>query len=112
MPTPAKKTAEKTTKKTTRKATSKIVKQATRPVSKTAMKAESPDAWATRILLHSHAIAPCAEHGYMRLRFHHAALDYAHALAAADPLPGKSKAKSAETLDEFLDGLGDDCPAC
>lgn len=48
----------------------------------------------------------------MRLRFHHAAIDYAHALAAADPLLGKSKAKSVEALDEFLDGLNDDCPAC
>ena len=48
----------------------------------------------------------------MRLRFHHGAIDYAHALAAADPLPGKSKAKSVEALDEFLDGLNDDCPAC
>ena len=96
MPTAAKKTLKKTKK----------------AAPKTAKKTESPDAWATRILLHSHAIAPCAEHGYMRLKFHHAAIDYAHALAAADPLPGKSKAKSAETLDEFLDGLGDECPAC
>lgn len=96
MPTSAKKTTKPTSK----------------PAAKLGKKTESPDAWATRILLHSHAIAPCAEHGYMRLKFHHAAIDYAHALAAADPLPGKSKAKSAETLDEFLDGLGDDCPAC
>ncbi|MBC7579138.1 MAG: hypothetical protein H7312_17540 [Tardiphaga sp.] len=73
---------------------------------------ESTDAWATRILLHAHAIAPCAEHGFMRLKFHHAAIDYAHALAARDPLPGTSKRKSATVLDEFLDGLSDDCPAC
>ena len=97
-----------TTKKTAKKVTKKTIKA----MLVTPRKAESPDAWATRILLHSHAIAPCAEHGFMRLRFHHAAIDYAHALAAADPLPGKSKAKSAETLDEFLDNLGDDCPAC
>ena len=97
-----------TTKKTARKVAKKTIKA----LPATTRKAESPDAWATRILLHSHAIAPCAEHGFMRLRFHHAAIDYAHALAAADPLPGKSKAKSAETLDEFLDNLSDDCPAC
>jgi hypothetical protein len=78
----------------------------------TAKKSVSPDEWASKILLHAHAIAPCPEHGFMRLRFHHAAIDYAHALAASDPLPGKSKAKSAETLDQFLDGLSDDCPAC
>ena len=106
MPSAVKKTAKKTTVK-------KVATKASKaPASKAARQAESPDAWATRILLHSHAIAPCSEHGFMRLRYHHAALDYAHALAAADPLPGKSKAKSAEALDEFLDGLGDDCPAC
>jgi hypothetical protein len=97
MPTAAKKNA----KKAVRKAAARTTK-----------KTESPEVWATRILLHSHAIAPCAVHGFMKLKFHHGAIDYAHALAAADPLPGKSKAKSAEMLDEFLDGLGDDCPAC
>lgn len=75
-------------------------------------KSISVDDWAAHILLHAHAIAPCPEHGFMRLRFHHAAIDYAHALAAGDPLPGKSKAKSAAALDDFLDGLSDDCPAC
>jgi hypothetical protein len=72
----------------------------------------SAEDWASNILLHAHAIAPCPEHGFMRLRFHHAAIDYAHALAANDPLPGNSKAKSAAALDAFLDGLSDDCPAC
>lgn len=105
MPSVAKKTVKPKVKKPIRSAGKK-------PAAKTSKQTESADAWATRILLHSHAIAPCAEHGYMRLKFHHAALDYAHALAAADPLPGKSRAKSAETLDEFIDGLGDDCPAC
>ena len=105
MPRIAKKNARTTAKKPVKSADRK-------PGPKASKKTESPDAWATRILLHSHAIAPCAEHGFMRLRFHHAAFDYAHALAAADPLPGKSKAKSAEMLDEFIEGLGDDCPAC
>jgi hypothetical protein len=105
-------TPKKAIKKTVNKTVKKAAKKAAKPSAATARKAESPEVWATRILLHSHAIAPCAEHGYMRLRFHHAAIDYAHALAAADPLPGKSKAKSAETLDEFLDSLGDDCPEC
>ncbi len=102
MPTTIRKPAKKTVKKASTKAGRKTA----------ATNTESPEAWATRILLHSHAIAPCAEHGFMKLKFHHAAIDYAHALAAVDPLPGKSKAKSAEVLDEFLDGLSDDCPAC
>ncbi|MDB5653163.1 MAG: hypothetical protein JWQ94_776 [Tardiphaga sp.] len=106
MPAAAKKTARKTVQKDAKKP----AKQAGRKA--VANRAESPDVWATRILLHSHAIAPCAVHGFMKLKFHHAAIDYAHALAAADPLPGTSKAKSAEILDGFLDGLSDDCPAC
>ncbi|CAN5219372.1 hypothetical protein BH11PSE4_BH11PSE4_28380 [soil metagenome] len=82
------------------------------PTSRPKTKPVSADEWAANILQHAHAIAPCPEHGFMKLRFHHAAIDYAHALAANDPLPGKSKAKSAAALDEFLDGLSDDCPAC
>lgn len=105
MPSPAKNTAKKTAK-------TSVNPVGRKPAPRKAGQPESPDVWATRILLHSHAISPCAEHGFMRLRFHHAAIDYAHALAAADPLPGKSKAKSVEALDEFLDGLNDDCPAC
>jgi hypothetical protein len=105
MPSIAKKTTRPTAKKSSKSVGKKLAPKASK-------QAESPDAWATRILLHSHAIAPCAEHGFMRLKFHHAAFDYARALAAADPLPGKSKTKSVEALDEFIDGLGDDCPAC
>jgi len=50
-------------------------------------KKETLDQWATRILLHAHAIAPCPDHGYMRLRFCHQGLDYAHALAEQDRYP-------------------------
>jgi hypothetical protein len=72
----------------------------------------SPDEWATGILLNAHAIAPCPEHGFMKLKFHHAAVDYAHALAETHPLPGAGKRKSIEVLDGFLDGLSDQCPGC
>jgi hypothetical protein len=73
---------------------------------------ETIDQWATRILLHAHAIAPCADHGYMRLRFSHQGLDYAHALAEHDPYPGKSNVKCLEAVDAAFDSLGDECPAC
>jgi hypothetical protein len=72
---------------------------------------QSPDVWAQQILLHAHAIAACPEHGFMRLKFDHTSLDYAHALAAA-AFPGMSKAKSAALLDDYLKGIGDECPAC
>jgi hypothetical protein len=72
----------------------------------------SPEVWAQQILLHSHAIAACPDHGFMRLKFDQTSLDYAHALAAAAPFPGMSKAKSASLLDDYLEGIGDECPAC
>lgn len=81
-------------------------------MSDTSRNTKSPEAWAAQILLHAHAIAACPEHGFMRLKFDHTSLDYAHALAAAAPYPGKSKASSAAILDEYLDGIGDECPAC
>lgn len=73
---------------------------------------ETLEQWATRILLHAHAIAPCPEHGYMRLRFSHQGLDYAHALAEHERYPGMSKAKCIEAVDQLLDCLSDECPAC
>ncbi len=73
---------------------------------------ETIDQWATRILLHAHAISPCPDHGYMRLHFSHQGLDYAHALAEHEPYPGKSAPKCIEAVDAVFDSLGDDCPAC
>ncbi|MDB5657306.1 MAG: hypothetical protein JWQ94_4919 [Tardiphaga sp.] len=70
-------------------------------MSDTSRNTKSPEAWAAQILLHAHAIAPCPEHGFMRLKFDHTSLDYAHALAAATPYPGKSKANSAAILDNI-----------
>ena len=61
-------------------------------------RAETLDQWATRILLHAHAIVPCPDHGYMRLRFSHQGLVYAHALAEHDPFPKKSKLKCVEAV--------------
>lgn len=73
---------------------------------------ETVEQWATRILLHAHAIVPCPDHGYMRLRFSHHGLDYAHALAEHDRYPGLSKLKCVEAVDETFDNHSDDCPAC
>jgi hypothetical protein len=48
----------------------------------------------------------------MRLNFSHAAIEYARSMASHEPFPKLGKAKSVSALNEFLDGLGDDCPAC
>lgn len=73
---------------------------------------ESIEQWATRILLHAHAITPCPDCGFMKLKFSHHGLDYAHALAEHDRYPGRSKVKCIEAVDAVFDGLGDECPAC
>ena len=48
----------------------------------------------------------------MRLKFSHASIEYARALASQEPFPKLGRVKSVAALDEFLDGLSDDCPAC
>ncbi|WIG52660.1 MAG: hypothetical protein OJF48_003579 [Afipia sp.] len=67
--------------------------------------------WATDILIHAHAIVPCPDCGFKRLRFAPQAVDYAHALAAHERFSGLTKVQRIEAVDAVLDGLGDDCPA-
>lgn len=45
--------------------------------------------WAADLLMEAHAIAPCHEHGYMRLRHSHHAVDYAMSLAEHRKFSGK-----------------------
>jgi hypothetical protein len=73
---------------------------------------ETIEDWATRILLHSHAIVACPDCGFMRLKFGPRSLDYAHALAEFERYPGKSKANCIEAIDAAFDSLGDECPGC
>ncbi|HEX7883264.1 MAG TPA: hypothetical protein VF499_11065 [Afipia sp.] len=68
--------------------------------------------WATDTLLRANLIAACPDHGYMRLRFSHAAIDDAYALADFAPFPGMTAVQSQDAIDETLDRLSDDCPAC
>ncbi|MDO8978857.1 MAG: hypothetical protein Q7V17_06465 [Afipia sp.] len=75
-------------------------------------KAVQIENWATDTLLRANLIAACPEHGYMRLRFNHAAIDYAHALAEHAPFPGMTAGQSRDAVDKALDRLSDDCPAC
>lgn len=77
-----------------------------------AVRKETIEQWATRILLHAHAIAPCPDHGFMRLKFSPSGIDYAHALAEHNRYPGFSKLKCVEAVDAAFDSLSDDCPAC
>lgn len=75
------------------------------------MAKETIEQWATRILLHAHAIEPCPECGFKKLNFSFRGLDYAHALAEHDRYPRLSKVQCVEAVNSVFDGLGDDCPA-
>jgi hypothetical protein len=79
---------------------------------KSSRKAVQIENWATDTLLRANLIAACPDHGYMRLRFSHAAMDYAYALAEHAPFPGMTTVQSRDAIDETLDRLSDDCPAC
>lgn len=68
--------------------------------------------WATDILLEAHAIAPCPDHGYLRLRHSHHALDYATSLAEHREFAGKTRKQRVKAVSKVLDGLADTCPAC
>jgi hypothetical protein len=68
--------------------------------------------WAADLLMEAHAIAPCHEHGYMRLRHSHHAVDYAISLAEHRKFSGKNKKERKAAVERVLDGLGDECPAC
>lgn len=66
--------------------------------------------WAADLLMEAHAIAPCPDHGYMRLRHSHHAVDYALSLAEHRTSSGKKERIAA--VESVLDGLSDECPAC
>ncbi|MEH2469273.1 hypothetical protein V1281_001476 [Nitrobacteraceae bacterium AZCC 2161] len=68
--------------------------------------------WATDLLLEAHAIAPCPDHGYLRLHHSHQAVDYALSMAEHRHFSGKNKKQRVEAVEKILDGLADTCPAC
>jgi hypothetical protein len=68
--------------------------------------------WAADLLMEAHAIAPCPDHGYTRLRHSHHAVDYALSLAEHRTFSGKNKKERIAAVESVLDGLSDECPAC
>jgi hypothetical protein len=76
-------------------------------------KAESSlEMWAADLLMEAHAIEPCHEHGYKRLRHSHQAVDYARSLAEHRKFSGKNKKERIAAVESVLDSLSDECPAC
>lgn len=73
---------------------------------------ESLEWWATDLLLEAHAIAACPDHGYMRLRHSHHAVEYARGLAEHRKVSGHNVKERVAALEAVLDGFADACPAC
>jgi hypothetical protein len=72
----------------------------------------SLEMWAADLLMEAHAIEPCHEHGYKRLRHSHHAIDYALSLAEHRKVSGKNKKERIAAVESVLDSLSDECPAC
>lgn len=68
--------------------------------------------WAIGVLLEAHAIEPCPQCGFKKLKFDRLALQYAHGLAKRKRPRDLSSLKCIEAVDTVLDGLGEQCPAC
>lgn len=81
-------------------------------MSKNGNDGETLSMWATGILLEAHAIAPCPDHGFLRLRHSHHAVDYALSIAEHRRFSGKNKKQRMKAVEKVLDDLSDTCPAC
>jgi hypothetical protein len=81
-------------------------------MSKNTNEARTLTMWAMDILLEAHAIAPCPDHGYLRLRHSHHAVDYAKSKPGHREFAGNNKKQRVKAVDKVLDGLADTCPAC
>jgi len=68
--------------------------------------------WATGVLLETHAIKECEEHGHMRHRTDPDAWRRAREIASSHPFPGATPAESVQALDEVMQSVGDACPEC
>lgn len=68
--------------------------------------------WAISVLLDTHAIRECEEHGWMIDRADPHAHEHAIAIACEDPPADLSPEEAAATIEDALDSIGDTCPEC
>jgi hypothetical protein len=68
--------------------------------------------WALGLLLQTHAIRECEEHGHMKDRTDPHALDEARKIAGQEPFPGTTPAQSIAAIDDVMNSIGDACPEC
>jgi hypothetical protein len=68
--------------------------------------------WAIGVLLETHAIKECEQHGHRRDRTDPDAWRHAREIAAQEPFPGATPGEALQALDEVMQSIGDACPEC
>jgi hypothetical protein len=68
--------------------------------------------WALGVLLETHAIKECEEHGHMKDRTDPDAWKRARHIASSYPLRGVTPAEAVKALDDVMQSIGDTCPDC
>jgi hypothetical protein len=68
--------------------------------------------WALAVLLETHAIRECDEHGHMKDLTDPHALEHAREIARHEPFRGTSSEQSLAAIDEVMNSIGDTCPEC
>ncbi len=70
------------------------------------------EGWALGILIETHAVTECHEHGHMRDRTDPHAWDHAREIARNHPFSGTSPKQAVAAIDEVMRAIGDTCPDC
>jgi hypothetical protein len=68
--------------------------------------------WAIGLLLETHAIQECQEHGHMQDRTDPDAWKRAREIASKYPFRGATPAEAVRALDDVMQSIGDACPEC
>jgi hypothetical protein len=68
--------------------------------------------WAIGLLLETHAIKECEEHGHMQDRTDPDAWKRAREIASKYPFRGSTPAEAVRALDDVMQSIGDTCPEC
>jgi hypothetical protein len=68
--------------------------------------------WAIGLLLETHAIKECEEHGHMQDRTDPDAWKRAREIASKYPFRGFTPAEAVRALDDVMQSIGDSCPEC
>src|SRR5258708_39397967 len=67
--------------------------------------------WAIGLLLETHAIKECEEHGHMQDRTDPDAWKRAREIASKYPFRGSTPTQAVQALDDVMQSIGDTCPS-